>query len=242
MARHKVLSTKKLDRSIIEEANQNGIEIIEEEAIRVNPIISRDKWQEIYQLLEGNTRFVAFTSSNAVVAVKKYFKEYLNLLDANLKIFALSGKTRQALDENLETFGTVIATADESRALAHKIIQAKVDELIFFCGNKRRDELPNILKEGGIKVHEVIVYETVETPVHSNVDYNAVLFFSPSAVHSFFSANQLKEHAVCFAIGQTTADSIAAASKSKIIISKTPGQEALLQEVINYFKTTVNQN
>lgn len=241
MARHKVLSTKKLDPSLIEQAEQNGIEIIEQEAIRVNTILSKEKWQEIFHLLESNKEFAVFTSSNAVSAVKKYLNEYVSPVQPNWKIFALSGKTRQALEENLEVFGAIVATANDSKELAIKIAEATVKEVIFFCGNKRREELPSILERSGIKVDEVVVYETLETPKASNGDYDAVLFFSPSAVKSFFSVNQLNEHAVCFAIGQTTADSIAAARGSKIIISKTPAQEILLQEVINYFKRVVNQ-
>ena len=98
------------------------------------------------------------------------------------------------------------------------------------------------MKSAGIKVHEVVVYETVETPVIANDDFDGILFFSPSAVQSFFSVNQLKNSDVCFAIGQTTAESIAAFAKNKIFISKTTSQEALLQEVINYFKSMVSQN
>ena len=242
MATHKVLSTKKLDPSLIKEAEQNGIKIIEQEAIKVNPIVSKEKWQEIFQVLESNKQFVVFTSSNSVYAVEKYLNEYVNHMQPNWKIFSLARKTRQALEDNLDAFGTIIATADDANALAEKIIAANVDEVIFFCGDRRRDELPKVLKMAGIKLHEVVVYETVETPVACKDYYDAVLFFSPSAVNSFFSVNQLKKDVVCFAIGQTTADSIAAASRSKIIITKTPSQEALLQEVINYFKRVVNQD
>jgi len=242
MATHKVLSTKKLDPSLIKEAEQNGIKIIEQEAIKVNPIVSKEKWQEIFQVLESNKQFVVFTSSNSVYAVEKYLNEYVNHMQPNWKIFSLARKTRQALEDNLDAFGTIIATADDANALAEKIIAANVDEVIFFCSDRRRDELPKVLKMAGIKLHEVVVYETVETPVACQDYYDAVLFFSPSAVNSFFSVNQLKKDVVCFAIGQTTADSIAAASRSKIIITKTPSQEALLQEVINYFKRVVNQD
>jgi len=55
MATHKVLSTKKLDPSLIKEAEQNRIKIIEQEAIKVNPIVSKEKWQEIFQVLETAT-------------------------------------------------------------------------------------------------------------------------------------------------------------------------------------------
>jgi uroporphyrinogen-III synthase len=242
MAKHKVLSTKKLGPSLIDVAKENGIDIIEQEAIKVNPILSKEKWQEILGLLQSKKQFAVFTSSNAVLSVKKYLHEYVNPFQTNWKIFSLSGKTKEVLDENAGLFGTIIGTADNSKSLAEKIVTEKINEVIFFCGNKRREELPNILKNAGIKVHEVVVYETVETPVISNNDFDAILFFSPSAVQSFFSVNQLKNSVVCFAIGQTTAESVTAFAKNKIFISKTTSQKALLQEVFNYFKCLVGQN
>ena len=242
MAKHKVLSTKKLGPSLIDVAKENGIDIIEQEAIKVNPILSKEKWQKILGLLQSKKQFAVFTSSNAVLSVKKYLHEYVNPFQTNWKIFSLSGKTKEVLDENAGLFGTIIGTADNSKSLAEKIVTEKINEVIFFCGNKRREELPNILKNAGIKVQEVVVYETVETPAICDDDFDGILFSSPSAVQSFFSVNQLKNSVVCFAIGQTTAESITAFAKNKIFISKTTSQEALLQEVINYFKSMVSQN
>jgi uroporphyrinogen-III synthase len=236
MTKHKVLSTKKLEPSLIARAKENGIEIIEQAAIKVDPILSKENWHQISQLIDCNKEFVAFTSSNAVLAVKRYLHEYLNPFEIKWRIFSLSGKTKEALDENAEIFGTIVGTADNSKALAEKIVTEKTDEVIFFCGDKRREELPNILKEAGIKVHEVVVYETVETPVVITDDIDAVLFFSPSAVQSFFSVNQVKNNTVCFAIGQTTAASISNFSDNKIIVSESPSQEMMLASVNFYFQ------
>ena len=96
--------------------------------------------------------------------------------------------------------------------------------------------MPNILKEAGIKVHEVVVYETIETPIVATVDFDAILFFSPSAVQSFFSVNQIKKTTVCFAIGRTTASSIADFTDNKIVVSESPGQEMILASVNFYFQ------
>jgi uroporphyrinogen-III synthase len=242
MAMHKVLSTKKLEPSLVVQAKDNGIEITEQEAIKVNPILSVVKWHEIFHLVQNDKQFVVFTSSNAVVAVQKYLAEYVNPFDVNWRIFSLSGKTKEVLEQDLESFGSIVAVADDSKALAKKIVESGSKEVIFFCGDKRRDELPSMLAEASIKVHEIVVYETVETPVVATQDYDAVLFFSPSAAQSFFSVNQLNSRTVCFAIGQTTADKIAGACTCKIIATRSPRQGLLLQEVINYFKSLVRQD
>lgn len=238
MAKHKVLSTKKLEPSLIEQANENDIEIIEQEAIKIYPIRTKEKWNEIFQIIEAEKEFVVFTSSNAVNGVKKYLNDYTNPFEIKWKIFSLSGRSKDALDETAGALGRIIGTADNAAELAEKIISQKPGEVIFFCGNQRRNELPDRLKAAGIKVHEVAVYETVATPVAAAEDLEAILFFSPSAVQSFFSINQLKKNTVCFAIGQTTANSILDFTSNKIIITESPKQEMMLESVRFYFENS----
>ena len=237
MVKHNVLSTKKLDPSLVEMVKAEGIDVLEQEAIAVKPILTKEKWNEIFSLLEKNIEHAVFTSSNAVTALKKYLSEYVNPLPQHWKIFCLSGKTKEVLQENKELFGTIEGTAFYATELAKIIISHGVKEVLFFCGNRRRDVLPTVLGEKGIHVHEVVVYTTTETPQKAAENFDAVLFFSPTAVQSFFAANQLKADAVCFAIGQTTADSVKQFTQNKLCMGKEPTQEALLQEVIAYFKT-----
>ena len=42
-----------------------------------------------------------------------------------------------------------------------------------------------------LSVDEVIVYKTIETPKVLTKQYDGILFFSPSAVKSFFSKNSI---------------------------------------------------
>jgi uroporphyrinogen-III synthase len=238
MTKYKVLSTKKLEPSLVEKAKQNDIEIIEQEFISVNPIISKQKTNEINGLLHIPTAI--FTSANTV----KILNEYLHARDRfseegfRLNIFCLSGQTYERVIKSPAVIRDNIVTADHATILAKKIIEAGIKEAVFFCGNKRRDELPDLLKQAGIKCHEVVLYETVPSPVVVSTDIDAVLFFSPSAVQSFSSVNQLKNNTVCFAIGQTTADSIADFTDNKIIISEFPSQEVMMASVNFYFQNT----
>jgi uroporphyrinogen-III synthase len=80
-----------------------------------------------------------------------------------------------------------------------------------------------------------VVYETLETPVEIPGPLDAVLFFSPSAVNSFFSKNQLEKNTACFAIGATTARTIASYTANKIISSEVPDQSVLVQALRTYF-------
>jgi uroporphyrinogen-III synthase len=119
--------------------------------------------------------------------------------------------------------------------LASKIIHDGVTEIIFFCSNKRRDELPDILSEAGVRVYEIVVYETIETPFITEA-VDGILFFSPSAVQSFFSMNQPGAGTVCFAIGETTAAAISERTSHQVITSEDPSQESMMARVESYFR------
>jgi uroporphyrinogen-III synthase len=148
----------------------------------------------------------------------------------------LAGKTKQAILKVEQLKKKIIAEANNATNLAQKIIESGVKEIVFVCGNKRRDELPVLLNKAGIEIHELTVYETTKTPIVISEDFDAILFFSPSAVQSFFSVNQLKKNTACFAIGETTAGSISDVTNNRIIISKSPSQEEMLASVHFYFQ------
>ncbi|HEY5371146.1 MAG TPA: uroporphyrinogen-III synthase [Hanamia sp.] len=232
----KILSTKRLSLSIIEQAKEQGVDIIEQEFISVKPIVTKEKHEEIMAaVLAHENSDVAFTSANAVDAITNYLRPDETNHFPNWDIFCLSGKTKDALIPYVYP-NRIIATAESASALAKKIIGENKKEIIFFCGNNRRDELPVALKNAGINVREIVVYETTPTPHSAKKDVDGILFFSTSAVKSFFSANQLDKNTVCFAIGKTTASSINGFSKNKIITSEGPTQEMMLAAINLYFK------
>jgi uroporphyrinogen-III synthase len=233
MGRYNVLSTKKISPSLIDLANQNGIEIVEKEFISVQPIVSEDKAEEINTFLAIGSKPVVFTSSNAVDAVLSNLKGK----KINREIYCLSGKTSDSIS-GYPYLGNIIDKAEDANKLARKIIDTGEKEVIFFCGDKRRDELPDLLRANSIIVYEVTVYRTVVIPFVTKDNWDAILFFSPSAVSSFFSVNTLSSQTVCFAIGHTTANTIARYTNNRIIVSPAPSQEKLLEAVDHYFKNT----
>ena len=235
MTKYKILSTKKLEASLIEKAKLNNIEIIEQAAISINIISTKEKWQEIHHSAEATSQYVVFTSSYAVQAIKSFLHFYVNTTAIQWKIFSLSGRTKESIKGHLDLFGEIIDTAQDASSLAKKIIEHKVEKVIFFCGNKRRYELPDALKKAGIVVKELIVYNMTETAQPATDDVDGVLFFSPSAVNSFFTVNSLKKNTVCFAIGKTTAKGVSQFSNNKTIISELPNQEGVLAAVTRIF-------
>ena len=137
-----------------------------------------------------------------------------------------------------EYFGeaSIAGMADDASLLATLIVEDRfVDEVIFFCGDQRRDELPALLSQQDVTVKEVIVYRTIALPHKINGAYDGILFFSPSAVQSFFQCNNVMVKTILFAIGNTTAKEIQKFSTNTIIISDAPGKENLIKKMIEFF-------
>ncbi len=229
----KILSTKKLNQEAIDKASLNDIEIDELPFITTEPIKDEDLKRKLREFLQEKITAV-FTSKNAALA----FDQIVNI-ELPWKIFCIGQATKKTAEK---IFGEerIIGVADNAEDLSDVILQdEEIQKVYFFCGNQRRDELPNKLKAGGVDVEEIVVYETIETPQKmSRKYYDGILFFSPSAVKSYFSLNKLSEEIQVFAVGKTTADSIIEHGEREIITAEIPGQESLIDRVIAHFSTT----
>lgn len=233
----RILSTRPLDAGLIEEAAAQGIVLDMRSFIETHPIADETLSLRIREL-SGHPLTAIFTSMNAVEAVAGHLSPLPVTMPITLpwKIFCLGYATRTLVREN---FGEeVSAGADSAGALADFIIrQGSIGEVFFFCGDQRREELPDKLQKQGIRVNEVIVYTTTQVPHKMDTPYDAIVFFSPSAVHSFFSANPLPAAATTlFAIGQTTAAAIRDYCANQTITSLSPDKTTLIRQVIDYFK------
>lgn len=228
--RVKILCTRPLNKGLTDKAAQEGIDIDELSFIVTEPIQSIAVQQEI-ELTFLQTATVVFTSMNAVEAVAFYQEETMPAWN----IYSI-GNTTHKLAGKYFGEDKIAGTASDAASLAELIAEDRfTDEVIFFCGDQRRDELPQILRDHAIEVNEITVYQTIIVPHKIDPVYHGILFFSPSAVVSFFSRNKLPETTVLFAIGNTTANEIKKYAPNKIIISDEPGKENLLKKMMEYF-------
>jgi len=234
----RILSTRPLDSALIEKAAFQHIRIDAKSFIEIKKLITSRVAEEIEQLSKIPAT-VVFTSMNAVEVVVDVLP--VNEVMPAWKIYCLGGATF-TLVKKYWNYENVVFTAKNAAELAEKIAEDKVAKVTFFCGNMRREELPVLLSQKNVALNELVVYETIETPSAVNVDYDAILFFSPSAVHSFFSANQSPAHTVLFAIGATTANAIKQCSSNRVIVGDFPARDQLVDNAINYFaeKTPAN--
>jgi uroporphyrinogen-III synthase len=226
-----ILSTRPLETALLEAAKAKDIVIDIISFIDTTAVNSTGVQEEIKKVLTQPANIV-FTSMNAVQAVANQ----LNGIAPAWNIFCIGNTTRELA---AKYFGenAVRGTGINALALADNIIADRlVKQVTFFCGDQRRGELPGKLRQHGVTVQEIIVYHTTNTPHKVNKLYDGILFFSPSAVQSFFYANPVQPSAVLFAIGQTTADAIKNFTTNTVVVSEKPGKEDLVKKMFEYFK------
>ena len=224
-----ILCTRPVKETLVAEAAAMGIRLVTVPLIDTEPVLDIDVQQEVEQIaLQYAT--VVFTSMNAVESV-------ITMLDQQVPewhIYCMGTTTATIVREY---FGdhSIRGTGSSAADLADAIIESgETDEVVFFCGDQRRDELPEKLTAAEITVHEVMVYRTL--PLYKKIEatYDGILFFSPSAVDSYFKYNKPAAHTVLFAIGHTTEKAIKQYSDNKIISATTPGKEELVKMAVNY--------
>ena len=211
-----ILSTKTLTASQKQLLLNADIAVVEYDSITTEPIP--------FKLDDTTIKNAIFTSGNAVRAIK----------DKEIKIencFCVGEKTKALLSKN----GYAVKEMTKNAAtLAEVLVDNYQNENFhFFCGNIRRDELPEALDRNDIEYQEVVVYETLANLKEFDRIFDGVFFFSPSGIKSFLAANYI-EDSIAFCIGHTTADEIKTYT-DKVIIANRPTVENVIVQAVKYF-------
>jgi uroporphyrinogen-III synthase len=154
--------------------------------------------------------------------------------------FAVGPKTAERVRE----VGLVPRGADagDAAALAEQIAAAvSAGPLLFLCGNRRRDTLPNRLREADLSFDELVVYETrtrrdlTLPPSPEPPESPWLVFFSPSGLEAVEQApsvdpGQLHDARIA-AIGPTTSGALEQAGWAVEAVAAEPSPEALLDAI-----------
>ncbi|MFP4228480.1 MAG: uroporphyrinogen-III synthase [Salinivenus sp.] len=151
----------------------------------------------------------------------------------NRRAYAVGPKTARWLQKlGLDVIGEDTGSA---AALADLIVSgAHARPLLFLSGNRRRDVLPNRLRDAGVAFEEQVVYEThprstLDVPPPSETDWLVV--FSPSGRDALAAADvPLAAYRVA-AIGPTTADALRDAGHTVAAVAAAPAPEALVRAI-----------
>lgn len=219
-----LLSTKKLTLSQKELLLNAHFRLIEYDAIAIEYLKFNAP-----EVIEN----AIFTSQNAV----RSFIENESAKSTILNCFCVGEKTKALLVKNCQK---VMKMASNSKELGDFIIEMDKNEpFYYFCGSRRRDELPNLLKSSKIELFEVKTYKTTLKPRIFTQKPDGILFFSPSGVESFKQENSM-QNAVAFCIGETTAEE-AKKHTDRIVIANSPTVESVIAKAAKKLQIQKNR-
>ncbi len=220
-----IVSTRKLTSDKVTELKAKGWKFTSHDFIgKVIDIPSGLNHQSI-------CKHVVLTSITGAKAFLQITNQ-LGLDKSNYTVYCISRGTK----EYVQTSGLSIkSTAPDASTLADEILRdVDVKEVVHIGGNLKRNELSEKLNSAGVAVHNVIAYRTEFTPVTIGISYQAIIFFSPSAVDSFLSHNPVLQ-VPCFCIGKTTADHAAQNGYQHTYIPDAPSEEILLNTIVAHY-------
>ena len=222
--KHRIFSTKHLSISQSSHLDKDiGIDMSDFITIRHQRIKPAELKKEMSRVI--------LTSQNAVES----------LVDSaggqNLSIgelYCVGRRTKRLIEKRI---GKVSHVANSAQKLAGYLVEKypEPQTFTFFCGDLRRDELPDILENKGHQVDEIISYTTLMTPNELKNSYEGILFFSPSGIQSYMQKNHPQTE-VAFCIGATTAGEARKSFKT-VIEAKSPSVESVIESVNRYFET-----
>jgi uroporphyrinogen-III synthase len=225
-----ILSTRPIDITLIRNAADQHVSIDVVSFIDIEFIPIKNITDSIEFFLNKKITAV-LTSMNAVESLLR-----LKLSEIEWDIYCIGNTTVELIKANFPKTN-ISGTANNAAALAKLILNEKnINAIHFFCGDQRREELPSLLNDNGVKVVEHIVYKTIPTPQVVSANYNGILFFSPSAVQSYFSLNKASAHQQYFAIGATTAAAIEQFSIGNVITVNETSKEKLVLHMLEHYK------
>ncbi|GLU43105.1 uroporphyrinogen-III synthase [Allomuricauda sp. NBRC 101325] len=211
-----VLSTKILTPAQKELFLNSGLGLVEYDALKID-------FLNVEIPLDCSNYI--FTSKNAVAA---FLNQVKGAEVSKFNTFCVGEKTKALLEQNGLN---VIEMANNASELGKNIVKNhKNEHFLFLCGNKRRDELPELLTENNIQFKEVEVYRTELNPKAFQRDFEGILFFSPSGIRSYLLENNMG-NSTLFCIGDTTATE-ARKHSTQIITANKPTVENVLVQAI----------
>jgi len=208
-----ILSTKVLTQAQKELVLNAGLHLVEFNAIEVSflAIVKAPK----------KIGFAIVSSKNGAEAVLKQDIQVDNF-------YCVGEKTKTYLAENGQN---VLFSGENGLKLSENIQKHhKTEPIYYFCSDRRRNEIPSILQNSTFPFYEITAYQTLLTPKQFDRNWDAVMFFSPSGVESYFSKNKLlKGTAVC--IGLTTAEEAKKYTANTVVANSTTTESVIAKTV-----------
>ncbi|MCG3650676.1 uroporphyrinogen-III synthase [Aliarcobacter butzleri] len=145
---------------------------------------------------------LVFTSKNGVKAINSFNQDW-----KNIPSYAIAQKTANTI---MKLGGVIefIGNSGHGNDFAYELKNVLKDKKVLYVkALKTVSNLPNILKENGIFLDEIIAYRTSCKKSNIILEENSIFIFtSPSSVECFFKQYSWKNSYKAIVIGKTTAE------------------------------------
>ncbi|WP_419673818.1 uroporphyrinogen-III synthase [Aliarcobacter butzleri] len=145
---------------------------------------------------------LVFTSKNGVKAINSFNQDW-----KNIPSYAIAQKTANTI---MKLGGVIefIGNSGHGNDFAYELKNVLKDKKVLYVkALKTVSNLPNILKENGISLDEIIAYKTSCKKLNIILEENSIFIFtSPSSVECFFKQYSWKNSYKAIVIGKTTAE------------------------------------
>jgi uroporphyrinogen III methyltransferase/synthase len=196
--------------------------------------------------------WIIFTSENAVRAVVKRAGVRGNLRNVagRRSRAAAVGPTTAAAAERAGFFVDYQAQTHSGAALANELGEKLRDQTVFLPRSDRANpDLPQLLRNYGAEVTEVVAYRTVP-PVNLdqekitaivNGEVDAILFFSPTAVEHFVGIvsteklHDLQNRFAITAVGPITANALRQSGAGTLLVAEDTTSDAVIAALEKHF-------
>lgn len=145
------------------------------------------------------------------------------------KLFCVGEKTASLLSNHGYQ---VVLICEYAAELAKMITQNYAsDEFSLLCSQQRLDTIPHKFADENISLTEYHIYQTSSRHQYFQNDFDAVLFYSPSGIRSFFEANPEMTSIQAVCIGTTTAEAAKKYIKNVTYSTQTSVESVIVKAV-----------
>jgi uroporphyrinogen-III synthase len=195
-----------------------------------------DDWGPLDRALEERGRYgsLALTSPRAAAAVADRIRALgISWEDGpHPRVWTVGSATAHALGESIAAVQRGLPESFTAEGLARAMLAEHAPGPVLFpCGERRRDELPAVLRDGGLEVHEVVCYRTLlASPAEAMtamVGATMVAVASPTVVGLLLDTASPFVLPALVAIGPTTAAAARAGGWHPAAVADAPSTAAL---------------
>lgn len=220
-------------------AEKNGIKIDFRPFIQVEGIPAKEFRQSRIQILDHTA--VIFTSRTAIDHFFRICKEMRITVPETMKYFCISEATAFYLQKYVVYRKRKVFYANGKFAdLVNVMKKHKGEKFLVPLSDIHKQEIPNLLDEGGFDYTKAILYRTVSADLSdlADIKYDILVFFSPSGIKSLFQNfpdfQQNETRIACF--GPATAKAIRDAGLRLDIEAPTAQAPSMTMALEQYIK------